>query len=87
MTNFGDGVYGGVMIAAMHAAAFRARGIEAIVEAGRESVPKGSSYRALIEDVLRWHAAHPRDWKATWRRLERRWNAHSPAVKHTATHT
>lgn len=87
VTNYGDGVYGGVMIAAMHAAAFRTRGIEAIVEAGREAVPKGSSYRAMIEDVLGWHAAHPRDWKATWRRLERRWNAHSPGAKYTATHS
>ena len=86
VTSYGDGVYGGVMIAAMHAAAFRAPSVGAIVAAGREAVPEGSRYRAMIEDVLRWHHRHPRDWKATWRRLERRWNAHSTAVKHTATH-
>jgi hypothetical protein len=85
VTNYGDGVYGGVMVAAMHAAAFRAASVGEIVEAGREAVPRGSAYRAMIEDVLRWHAHHPRDWQAVWRRLERRWNAHSPAVKHTAT--
>ena len=84
VTNYGDGVYGGVMIAAMHAAAFRARSVPAIVEAGREAVPVGTGYRAMIENVLRWHGAHPRDWKATWRRLERRWNAHSTEAKHTA---
>jgi ADP-ribosylglycohydrolase len=84
VTNYGDGVYGGVMIAAMHAAAFQAASIDEIVEAGREAVPKGSRYRAMIEDVLRWHSRHPRDWTAAWRRLERRWNAHSPQVKHTA---
>jgi hypothetical protein len=84
VTNYGDGVYGGVMIAAMHAAAFGASGVGEIVEAGREAVPRGSAYRAMIEDVLRWHARHPRDWRATWRRLERRWNAHSPSAKHTA---
>ena len=61
----------------MHAAAFRARSVRAIVEAGRDAVPAGTSYRAMIEDVLRWHRRHPRDWKATWRRLERRWNAHT----------
>src|SRR4051794_7628017 len=33
VTNYGDGVYGGVMIAAMHAAAFRAASIGEIVEA------------------------------------------------------
>ncbi len=86
VTSYGDGVYGGVMIAAMHAAAFRAPSVAAIVEAGGEAVPEGSRYREMIEDVLRWQHHHPRDWKATWRRLERRWNAHSTAVKHTATH-
>ncbi len=87
VTNYGDGVYGGVMMAAMHAAAFQASSVDEIVEAGREAVPAGSRYRAMIEDVLRWHAHHPRDWKATWRRLERRWNAHSTAAKHTAVHS
>ena len=83
VTSYGDGAYGGVMIAAMHAAAFRARSLEEIVEAGRQSVPEATTYRAMIEDVLRWHARHPRDWKAVWRRLERRWNAHSPWAKRT----
>ena len=82
--NYGDGVYGGVMVSAMHAAAFEAPGVRAIVEAGRDSVPTGTTYRRMIEDVLRWHRRYPRDWKATWRRLERRWNAHSPRAKRTA---
>jgi ADP-ribosylglycohydrolase len=84
VTNYGDGVYGGVMIAAMHAAAFRAAGVRAIVEAGREAIPEGTAYRAMIEDVLRWHDRHPHDWRAAWGRLERRWNAHSRAAKRTA---
>ncbi len=33
--NYGDGVYGGVMVSAMHAAAFEARSVREIVEAGR----------------------------------------------------
>jgi hypothetical protein len=82
--NYGDGVYGGVMVSAMHAAAFHARSVRAIVEAGRDAVPVGTAYREMIEDVLRWHARHPRDWQASWRRLERRWNAHSPQAKRTA---
>jgi hypothetical protein len=81
VVGYGDGVYGGVMVAAMNAEAFRAGTIGEIVEAGRQAVPEGTPYRAMIEDVVRWHSAHPRSWKATWRRLERRWNAHRPAVK------
>lgn len=83
VTSYGDGVYGGVMIAAMHAAAFDARNLGQVIEAGREAVPEGTTYRAMIDDVLRWHARRPLDWKATWRRLERRWNAHTPRAKRT----
>src|SRR5262245_8162825 len=59
VTNYGDGVYGGVMVAAMTAEAFRARSVAQIVEAGRRAVPEGSSYRTMLEDVLRWHDAYP----------------------------
>ena len=58
--NYGDGVYGGVMVAAMTAEAFRARSLGQIVEVGRRAVPEGSSYREMIEDVIRWHRANPR---------------------------
>lgn len=79
----GDGVYGGVMVSAMHAEAFQAKSVREVVEAGRRAVPEGTTYREMIEDVLRWHRHHRRDWKASWRRLERRWNAHSPTAKRT----
>jgi hypothetical protein len=85
--NYGDGVYGGVMVAAMHSAAFQAGSVREIVAAGRLAVPEGTTYRQMIEDVLRWHDRYPRDWGKTWRRLERRWNAHDPSVKHTKVET
>ena len=78
---YGDGVYGGVMVAAMHAEAFRAASVAEIVEAGRTAVPKGTAYRAMIEHVLRLHRRFPGSWKRSWDRIERRWNAHRPAVK------
>jgi hypothetical protein len=78
---YGDGVYGGGMVAAMHAEAFRAGNVAEIVQAGREAVPAGTPYRAMIEDVLRWHRRYPGDWKRAWRLIEGRWNAHRPAVK------
>jgi hypothetical protein len=81
VVGYGDGVYGGVMVAAMHAEAFRAKTLGEIIEAGHRAVPRGSSYRAMIEDVLRWHRRWPGDWKRTWHRLEARWNAHKKAVK------
>ena len=79
--SYGDGVYGGVMVAAMTAEAFRARSLDQIIQAGRLAVPEGSSYREMIEDTLRWHAAYPGSWRKTWGLLERRWNRHDASVK------
>ena len=84
--NYGDGVYGGVMVAAMTAEAFRARSLGQIVQAGRLAVPEGSSYRAMIEDVIRWHRAYPGSWRKTWQLLERRWNKHDPSAKRDPRH-
>jgi hypothetical protein len=70
--NFGDGVYGGVFMAAMHAASFFAADVAEIVEAGRLAVPEGSEYRAVIDDVLAWHAAG-QPWEETWQLLQDKW--------------
>ena len=72
--NYGDGVYGGVMVSAMHAAAFRASSVAEIVAAGQAAIPQGTVYRRMIDDVLAWHQANPRNWRATWNLIERNWN-------------
>ena len=72
--NYGDGVYGGVLVSAMHAAAFRASSVDEIVAAGQAAVPEGTRYRQMIDDVIAWHRANPANWRATWRLLERNWN-------------
>jgi hypothetical protein len=71
--NYGDGVYGGVAMAAMHSTAYFAKTVDEIVEAGRQAVPEGSEYRQVIEDVIAWHTQNPNDWKATWGLLEEKW--------------
>lgn len=86
VVGYGDGVYGGVMVAAMHAEAFGVQSLDKVIEAGRTAVPEGSSYRAMIEDVLRWHQRFPGNWKQTWRRLEARWNAHKRTAKRDYRH-
>jgi hypothetical protein len=84
--NYGDGVYGGVAMAAMHSAAYFAKNVDEIVDAGRQAVPEGSEYRQVIEDVIAWHAQNPSDWKATWRLLEEKWGQDDrcPDGKNTA---
>jgi hypothetical protein len=71
--NYGDGVYGGAWVAAMHAEAFFAESIEEIVEAGRRAVPAGSLFRAVLDDVIAWHRQYPDDWTRTWQALQDKW--------------
>jgi len=71
--NFGDGVYGGVWVAVLHAAAFTATSVDQMLAAGRAAIPDGSTFAAVLDDVTAWHAQHPDDWKATWQLLQDKW--------------
>ena len=70
--NYGDGVYGGVFVAAMHAKAFTASSVDEIIQAGRQAVPDGSEYRQVIEDVIAWKE-QGNTWEQTWQLLQDRW--------------
>jgi ADP-ribosylglycohydrolase len=72
--NYGDGVLGGVFMAAMHAAAFFAEDIMDIVEAGRKALPEGSQYRMVVEEVIARHALGD-SWEETWQYLQSTWGA------------
>jgi len=72
--NYGDGVLGGVFIAAMHAESFFADDIMEIVEAGRQALPQGSKYRLVVDDVISWHD-QGKTWEQTWQLLQDKWGA------------
>jgi len=72
--NYGDGVYGGMFVAGMYAAAyFEDSDVRAVVEAGLRCIPEGSLYHRCISDTVRWHEEHPDDWLAAWRKIEEKW--------------
>jgi len=75
--NYGDGVYGGVFISAMYAAAFFENDPRRVVEAGVAAIPAASVYAKVIRDVLKWSAENP-DWKKTWQLLEDKWDKDDP---------
>lgn len=77
LMNYGDGVYGGVFVSAMYAAAFVQDDIRAVVESGLAALPTDSGYARIIRDVLCWHDRYPDNWKATWREIEVKWNKDS----------
>ena len=76
--NFGDGLYGGMFVAAMYAAAFFEQDPRTVVEAGLAALPPESPYAKTIADVLTWSRETPGDWKAVWRRIESTWNRREP---------
>ena len=72
--NYGDGVYGGMLVAGMYCAAyFEDNDVEKVVQAGLACIPEKSEYHKCISDVVRWHAENPTDWLATWKKIEEKW--------------
>jgi ADP-ribosylglycohydrolase len=71
--NYGDGYYGGVYVASMYCHAFVSSDINFIVTEALKSIPVKSRYHECINDVINWHKKYPRDWKATWFEVQRKW--------------
>ena len=76
--NYGDGIYGGMFVSGMYAAAYFDDDPRRVVEAGLACMPPNSPYALLIKDVLEWSAQHPEDWMQVWRMIEEKWNKREP---------
>jgi ADP-ribosylglycohydrolase len=76
--NAGDGLYGGMFVTGMYAAAFFETDVRRIVEAGVASLPRESGYARIVRDVLDWSAQDPANWERTWQRVEEKWNRDDP---------
>jgi len=76
--NYGDGLYGGMFVCGMYAAAYFENDPRRVVEAGLRCIPARSGYGQLIADVLRWHALYPNDWRKVWQLIEEKWNRDDP---------
>ncbi len=71
--NYGDGVYGGVFVAALYTEAFFRTDVADVVNRALRSLPPKSEYAQCIRDVVKLHARYPGDWKEAWKRLEAKW--------------
>jgi hypothetical protein len=76
--NYGDGIYGGMFVSCMYAAAFFEKDPRRIVETGLACIPSRSPYARLIADVLAWHKQYPDDWRRVWRLIEEKWDRNDP---------
>ncbi len=72
--NYGDGIYGGMFVSCMYAAAFFESDPRKLVEAGLACIPAQSAYGRLIKDVLDWHRQHPGDWRKNWQLIQDKWD-------------
>jgi len=71
--NYGDGVYGGIFVAALYAEAFFESDIPQIIEKALQSLPVQSDYYKIIRDVILLHDHYPADWRSAWEELQNKW--------------
>ena len=76
--NYGDGLYGGMFVGGMYAAAFFESDPRKVVEAGLACIPAESPYAKLIRDLLDWSAQTPDDWRKVWKQVEDKWDKDDP---------
>lgn len=72
LMNYGDGVYGGVFVAAMHAAAFMTNDLRAVINAGIQSVPENTKFRTVCEKVVECYD-QGMAWEDAWQVVEDNW--------------
>jgi hypothetical protein len=71
--NYGDGLYGGVFVAALYAEAFFESDLNAVINHALLSIPAESDYARIIRDVQLLHRHYPEDWRSAWKELEAKW--------------
>jgi len=76
--NYGDGLYGGMFVGGMYAAAYFESDPRRVVEAGLACIPSKSEYGLLIRDLLDGSAQYPGDWRRVWKMIEDKWDKNDP---------
>jgi len=71
--NYGEGVYGGIFVAALYSEAYFENDIPKIIDKALLSIPTESDYYKIIKDVIKLHQHYPADWRAAWKELEEKW--------------
>jgi len=72
--NYGDGIYGGLFVAALYSEAFFTTDLLSIIENALKSIPVESDYYKIIKDVIKLHEHYPADWEAAWKEIEAKWD-------------
>ncbi len=73
--NYGDGVYGGVFVAALYSEAYFDNDISKIIDKALLSIPAESDYSKIVKDVILLHQHYPAHWRAAWTELNAKWGS------------
>lgn len=71
--NYGDGVYGGMFVGGMYAAAYFEDDFEKVFLAGLACIPQESEYAQVLQLVYECYQENANDWLACWKAVENRW--------------
>ncbi len=63
VTHGGNGVYGGMFVAACVSAAFVTGDIQSVIQAGLSVIPENCEYRRMADAVINFHREHPENWR------------------------
>ncbi len=70
---YGDGLYGGMYVSAMHTLAYVENDVNKIVLEALKSIPSQSLYAQCIQDVIDCYNKDPKDWRKAWKFVEDKW--------------
>lgn len=71
--NYGDGVYGGTFVAAMHTQAFFGNEVEKVIREALKTIPAQSQYAQCVREIIAGYKQHPDDWRKTWKAFTDKW--------------
>lgn len=67
VTHGGNGIYGGMFVAACISWAFEEHDIRRIIEKGLSYIPADCEYARAVRAVMRFYEEHPENWRACFR--------------------
>lgn len=67
VTHDGNGIYGGMFIAACISYAFDESDMNAILDKGLSYIPEDCEYARVVQAVRTYHTEHPDDWRSCFR--------------------
>jgi len=77
------GVEPTIFYGAMYSAAFFEKDINKLIEIGIKALPANGRFTATAREMIALHAKYPKDWKAAWKEMAKKYYIDEPAMTKT----